>query len=160
MIGEHRVERAVLHVPAGGGETLDVLGDAITYKVTSAQTDGQMTVAELTIAPGGGPPGLHTHPPAEVFYVLEGEFAFQGGGPRGGETFKACAGSVVYVAAEVPHNLKNVGQTPGRLLAVYLSPLMESFSRAIAASVASTGGHPEPASLRPIFERYQVRMVT
>src|SRR5262245_4686323 len=65
------------HVPAGAGETYDVIGELLTFKVTNAQTDGAFTVVELVASPGGGPP-LHTHPSSESFTILEGEFQFTG----------------------------------------------------------------------------------
>ncbi|MGB9634600.1 MAG: cupin domain-containing protein [Chloroflexaceae bacterium] len=39
-----------------------------------SEASGAQLVVEVRVPPGGGPPMLHRHQPAETFYVLEGEF--------------------------------------------------------------------------------------
>jgi quercetin dioxygenase-like cupin family protein len=105
------------HIPAGTGETYDMYGELLTFKVTSAETNGTFAVIELHAQPGGGPP-LHTHPSAETFTILEGAFAFTG--LEGGEeyTIQATAGDTVFIPGGVPHTYRAVGDTPGRTLLV------------------------------------------
>lgn len=105
------------HVRAGSGDTYSLIGDLITFKVTSAETGDAFSVTELTSQPQGGPP-LHTHPAAEVFMVLEGEYEFSG--LDGGEpyTIRATPGDVVYIPGGAPHTYKTVSSTPGKAFGV------------------------------------------
>jgi mannose-6-phosphate isomerase-like protein (cupin superfamily) len=111
---------------------------------------------------GGGPPGLHTHPPEEAFFVLEGEYEVGGMGEDGQEfTVRATPGSVFYVPPGAPHNFKNVGATPGRLLIIYTSSAMERFPRELAAVAADAkpGEPPDPARVMAVLAKHGVAFV-
>ena len=98
----------------GEQRVLQVLGEAITVKIGSEQTDGRYAVIEEVSPVGGGPP-LHVHRHEdEVFYVLEGEVEFQLGDQR----FRAKGGSTAYLPREIPHTFRNVGRTPSKVLVV------------------------------------------
>jgi quercetin dioxygenase-like cupin family protein len=105
------------HVRAGDGPTYNIIGELITFKVTSAETGDTFSVLELTSPSGGGPP-LHTHPAAEMFMVLEGAFAFSGQDQGELYAIQATPGDTVYIPGGVPHTYKTVSPTPGRALAV------------------------------------------
>ena len=53
-------------------EVCNVLGDSITLRLTSEQTDGNYSVAEFATPGGVGQPP-HTHAWDETYLVLEGE---------------------------------------------------------------------------------------
>ena len=55
----------------GEGKALWALNGLYDLKVTSNESDGALTVGELIIPAGRGPPP-HTHPGGEAVYVLEG----------------------------------------------------------------------------------------
>ena len=131
------------HVPAGAGETYNVIGELLTLKVTNAQTDGAFTVVELLAQPGGGPP-LHTHPSSESFTILEGEFQFTGLDCSKPYTFRAVPGDTVFIPAAAPHAYKAVGETPGRTLLV-LTPGTEMEQFFAEAGVRVTPGEPVPS---------------
>jgi quercetin dioxygenase-like cupin family protein len=125
------------HVGSGRGRALDVLSEAVEVKLGGADTGGAYALFEIYCPPGGGFAPLHTHPPQETFYVLEGEFEFYGTGPDGPCATAAAAGSAVHVPAGAPHGYKNVGGAPGRLLAIFEPPgrmqeLFEALDRAPA----------------------------
>lgn len=128
------------HVPAGAGQTYDVIGELLTFKVTSAQTNEQFAVVELLTQPGGGPP-LHTHPSAESFTVLEGEFEFTG--LDGGEPYaiRAAPGDTVFIPGGAPHTYQAVGAAPGKTLLV-LTPGTEMERFFAEAGVRVTGAAP------------------
>src|SRR3972149_10170118 len=91
-VGCSLVQAADVHgqsiIGFGEQRVLQVLGEAITVKIGSEQTDGRYAVIEEVSPVGGGPP-LHVHRHEdEVFYVLEGEAEFQLGGQR----FRGTAG--------------------------------------------------------------------
>ena len=104
--------KAVAHVPPGKGRSLWVLGELVTYKITSEQTGGAYSLFEVTTQPGAGPPPHVQHREDESFYVLDGEYEFL----DDGGTTKASAGSLIYVPRGNLHAYKNIGATPGRML--------------------------------------------
>ena len=106
------------HVPAGAGETYNVIGELLTFKVTPAQTNGTFAVVEMLAQPGGGPP-LHTHPSAESFTILDGAFEFTGLDDGAPYTFRATPGDTVFIPGGAPHTYKAVGETPGKTLLVF-----------------------------------------
>ncbi len=102
------------------GKALFVLGDVVTYKVTAAESDNHYFLTEIVSEPGGGPAFLHTHVPQETFWILEGEYEVYGLDENGEKyTIEATVGSTVHVAGNVPHGFRNVGDTRGKVLALY-----------------------------------------
>ena len=65
----------------------------VTAKVLlrSEETGAQMSVTEILVPPGAGPP-LHTHDFDEAYYVLEGEFLFEVGAERVARPFRDAYG--------------------------------------------------------------------
>lgn len=128
------------HVPAGGGTTYHLIGERITFKITSAQTGDAFSVMELTSPPGGGPP-LHTHAAAETFFILAGAFEFSGLDQGAPYAIRATPGDVVHIPGGAPHTYKTVSPTPGRALGV-LAPggEMERFFAAVGTRVRDDGG--------------------
>lgn len=128
------------HVPAGSGETYNVIGELLTFKVTSADTNGVFTVVELLAQPDGGPP-LHTHPSAEAFTILEGEFEFTGLDGSRPYSFRATPGDTVFIPGGAPHTYKAVSDTPGKTMLV-LTPGVEMEQFFVEAGVRVTPGGP------------------
>jgi quercetin dioxygenase-like cupin family protein len=102
----------VTHVPPGGGRSLWVLGELVTYKVTSDQTGGAYSLFKVTTQSGGDVLPHVQHREDEAFYVLEGEYEFL----VEGHTIRAGAGSLLYVPKGTLHAHKNVGEGAGRML--------------------------------------------
>lgn len=132
------------HVPAGAGETYNVIGELLTLKVTNAETGGAFTVVELVAQPGGGPP-LHTHPSSESFTILEGEFEFTGLACSQPYSFRAVPGDTVFIPAAAPHAYKAVGETPGKTLLV-LTPGTEMEQFFAEAGVRVIPGESSPTA--------------
>ena len=77
-------------VSAGEGEARWWWGNLAVLKLTGEQTNGGLTVVELTIGPGRMVP-LHVHHrEEETFWVLEGRLTIR----CGDETFSAGPGSM------------------------------------------------------------------
>jgi len=109
----------------GPGEqrVLQVLGEAITVKISGEQTDGRYAVIE-EVSPVGGSPPLHVHRDEdELFYVLGGELELQLGDQR----FRAKAGSTAYLPRDIPHTFRNVGTTPSKVLLVIIPARLVGF---------------------------------
>ena len=69
--------------------------EQIAVRLTTAETGGTLLALDVTMPPGGGPPGLHRHAAAEAYRVLEGELTLY----LGDERIPAPAGSVFHVPA-------------------------------------------------------------
>jgi mannose-6-phosphate isomerase-like protein (cupin superfamily) len=106
------MERGVVHVPPGEGRILRVLGQLVTYKITSDQTGGAYSLFEVASQPGIGAPPHVQHRQDEAFYVLEGDYEFL----VEGRTITAGAGSLIYVPKGNLHVYRNVGEGTGRML--------------------------------------------
>ena len=149
----------ILHVPAGGGQILNVLGSFTAIKVTGRETDGAYAMWEDTVPPGGGPPP-HVHGrEAEDFYVLEGELEII---RPGQSSLRATAGSYVHTPAGVAHTFRNAGTRAARMLVVAAPAGMEDFFAEIGVPVEGVraddvarpvaGGPPPPEVLRRLLD--------
>lgn len=151
-------ERRFPHIPAGTGETYNVIGELVTFKVTSRETGGRFSVMELLAQPGSGPP-LHTHPSAETFTIQEGAFEFSGVDAGMPYTIRATPGDTVYIPGGAPHTYQAVGETAGRATLV-LTPgtEMEGFFTEAGVRVtpgqAPPPGPPDMAALMAAAEKY------
>ncbi|HSI41962.1 MAG TPA: cupin domain-containing protein [Xanthobacteraceae bacterium] len=98
------------------GTTVHLLGTLVTFRATSADTEGSFSLVEAVTAPGQGTPPHLQRDDAEAFYVLEGTFDFL----IGGRTVRGGPGSFHYVPRGVPHGFANAGDAPARMLIINL----------------------------------------
>ena len=117
-------------VQAGEGTTLETpIGDVLTIKAATRQTNGALTVLELVIGPKKGP-ALHTHlREDELWYVIDGDFRFKAGGVM----LRATTGGMVFGPRGQPHGFQNIGDTPGRLMIITTPSGLERFFEEFAA---------------------------
>jgi len=136
------------------GKALFVLGDVVTYKVTATQSDDAYFLTEIVSGPGGGPAFLHTHVPQETFWILEGEYEVYGQDENGEKyAISAPIGSTVHVAGNIPHGFKNVGNTMGKVLALYAPVIHQpEFFEEIGVPMDSSVA-PMPVDQMPSAER-------
>jgi mannose-6-phosphate isomerase-like protein (cupin superfamily) len=88
------------------------LNNRMTIKATGASTGGAFGLVESLVAQGFSPP-LHVHHREdESFWVLEGELTMR----CGDESFRATAGSFVFLPRGVPHTFVVESETPARML--------------------------------------------
>jgi len=73
-------------------------------------------VARAEFAPGAAA-GKHTHPGEELGYILEGSLQLE---IEGKPPVTLKAGDVFFVPAGVPHDGRNVGTVPAKVLATYV----------------------------------------
>jgi mannose-6-phosphate isomerase-like protein (cupin superfamily) len=99
-------------VSPGEGRSLWVLGELVTYMVTSDQTGGAYSLFKVTTQPGGDVLPHVQHREDEAFYVLDGEYEFL----VEGRTIRAGASYLLYVPKGTLHAHKNVGKGVGRML--------------------------------------------
>lgn len=107
-------------IKAEDGASYFVIGDIITFKITSEETNGAYFAVEVVCQPNGGPSFLHTHEPQETFYVIEGVFEVYGRDESGSKyAIRLEIGDTVQVPAGVAHGFKNVGDSTGKMLLIY-----------------------------------------
>src|SRR3954462_6254848 len=102
-------------------DAFKVMQDLVQIHVPA---DDAAFVIEVTVAPGGGPPPLHTHPASEFFYTLEGTLTYF----REDEVISGGPGTTAFIPGGVPHTYRNLTDEPARYVAL-LSPgrQMEEF---------------------------------
>lgn len=131
-----------LHAPTE--DRIDVGGDVLRFRVTSAASGGALVAYDVEFAPGGGPPMLHRHDAFELFRVDAGELAFYLEDEHG-ELHRCIAGAdeVVAIPGGREHTVRNESGSGARALAV-LSPgeQMEGFARGAAELTAHGEGAP------------------
>jgi mannose-6-phosphate isomerase-like protein (cupin superfamily) len=111
MTSTQTAEQACMLQP-GEGQATWFLTNHMTIKATAASTGGAFGLVESLIAPGFSPP-LHVHHREdESFWVLEGELTMR----CGDRTFRAAAGSFVFLPRDVPHTFVVEGGAPARML--------------------------------------------
>ena len=97
-------------VPKDAGEARWWFGSLAVIKATAADTGGQMTIVEVTEAPGEAPLHVH-HREDEGFWILEGDVTFE----VGDATIEAHAGDYVFGPRDIPHRY-TVGAAGCRML--------------------------------------------
>jgi mannose-6-phosphate isomerase-like protein (cupin superfamily) len=141
-------------VRAGEGQAIWFLGSRITIKATAESTGGAYGLFESWIPPGYSPP-LHVHHREdEAFWVLEGELSMR----CGDRTFRAAAGSFVFLPRGVPHSFVVEGNRPARMLTVLTPGGGEGFFIAAGRPPDGDGlppaAPPDIALLRRVSAQY------
>ena len=137
----------------GGGPTLSFLGVDLTFKVSSADTNGAWALLEYAAPPNFAGPPLHWHKiTSEAFYVLEGTVTFR----REHELFKGEPGAMVYIPTGVLHTFSNKEDKPARFL-TFLSPGgFEEYFKELAALAQSEPSWPpqDMSKVLALYEKY------
>ena len=132
-------------------DTLNVGTDELTFRVTSAESEGALLAVEVRLPAGGGPPALHRHAAAEVYRVEDGELAIYVGDDR----IAAGPGAVVNIPGGRAHTVRNETDAEARAYVVFTPGTeIERFMRA-AGALAS----PDPAEVMALAERHGIEMV-
>jgi quercetin dioxygenase-like cupin family protein len=98
-----------------------VMQDLVQLHVPYEQAAGDFFVMHVTVAPGGGPPPLHTHPAQELFWTLTGRLTYFRQDPDGLTEITGGPGTNAFIPGGVPHTYRNFSDEPASYLAV-LSP--------------------------------------
>ena len=112
-----------IHLARGEGKSFWLLTDLHTFKIVGDDTNGALTVAELTAGPEVGPPP-HIHRNSdENFYILEGTFDFS----LAGQAFTAGVGAFVHLPKGVVHTHRAGGGASARALVMQSPAGVERF---------------------------------
>ena len=105
----------------GGGTSFENPVGTTTFKATSGQSGGALTVIEGVSAPGAGPP-LHVHREQDEFiYTLDGMFRVR----LGDDLIEALPGSFVFIPRDTPHTWQNIGDGLSRFVATLVPASVE-----------------------------------
>ncbi len=129
------------------GQAIWMLGGLYEIRVGSDETDGAMTVVEMTMPPGMGPPP-HTHPGTEFVYVLDGTLRYH----IGDDVHEGGPGSAFHIPAGIVENFEPTGDKPLRVLVTYTPGGVERFF-AEYGEVAKSRQLPPPDESPPDLER-------
>jgi quercetin dioxygenase-like cupin family protein len=105
-----QVVRVVDVPPAGWNDSRGVVHWATLFGGDGNATD-QLTAGVATLEPQGFL-ALHRHPPAEMYYILEG----RGRMTIDGADVEVAAGTGVFIPGNAEHGIRNDGATPLRFL--------------------------------------------
>jgi quercetin dioxygenase-like cupin family protein len=135
------------------GEVYDT--GAVRLRVLSQSPDQPLAVTDNTVPPGfPGPVRYRHHQMTDIFYVLEGELAFN----LDGEWRVLGPGSFVFVPPGVVHTFANRGAAPARFLNIYLPAGNEQFLK--EAMKRMVEGHPwSPAEMAEVASRHDFEPV-
>jgi quercetin dioxygenase-like cupin family protein len=133
-----------------------VSGERITFRRTSADTNGELLEFDIELTPDGHVPGMHVHPAQEErFEVLAGELEFR----LGKNTIVAKAGDRILVPAGTPHKFRNVGAETAHFVcevspALGFEQLLETMFSLAADGKVNRKGMPNPLRLAVIARHH------
>ncbi|MFT8243871.1 cupin domain-containing protein [Roseomonas sp. BN140053] len=96
------------------GSTVHLLGNLLTFRATAATTEGELSLIDTVTAPGQGSPPHLQRDDVEAFYVLEGRYEFT----LGDTTAEQGPGAFLFVPRGLPHQFRNPGTEPARMLII------------------------------------------
>jgi quercetin dioxygenase-like cupin family protein len=144
---------------AYAGQTVEnpVTGERIVFRQTSADTNGELVVIDLSLPPGGHVPGVHVHPNQEErFEVTSGQMKFR----YGLKTIVAGPGETVVVPAGKIHSFAQHGDEPARCRveirpALKMEQLFETTVRLAQEGRTTKKGMPKPLDLALFVEEFK-----
>lgn len=138
---------------AGDGRVLTLAGEPLRVLSTGAESR-HACMFDWSV-PAGFSTGLHVHRvQEETFFVLEGECEWQ----VGDQTVRAGVGSYLFLPPGVPHDIRNPGMRPARLLMTVSPPGHEHYFEELSALTAA--GKPDPAAIGALRRRYDTDQLT
>jgi mannose-6-phosphate isomerase-like protein (cupin superfamily) len=96
-------DRGPLVLAPGEGRSYPMGRLSAVFKADGTETAGRYSISEWWLDPHTRGHAAHSHPPDDVFFVLEGTLSFF----VGGEWVEAAAGSFILVPGGVTHTFEN-----------------------------------------------------
>lgn len=130
---DNLVNNAVV-MDVGAGETLSVLGSTMTFKLTTASTNNQLGLYEVTLAPHVSGAKLHYHRfMDETFVVTQGTLTIQ----LIDQEVKLAEGGIIHIPRFTPHGFYNDTDGEVKALMLFNPPQhREDFFRGMVAVLA------------------------
>jgi len=129
-----------------------VTGESITFRQTSADTNGEAVVIECTVRPDGFVAAAHVHPSqTERFAVVDGKLGMK----VGREKLVLERGDVAVVESGTPHTFWNMGDEEARFVcevrpALQFESLLETMFALAVDGKTNKKGMPNPLRLAVI----------
>ena len=136
-----------------------VLGQQVTIKLGSKETNGNFSVVEVTARPGQAVPSHKHLEMDEYFYVLEGEFEFT----IDGKPTAAPAGTFIHVPKGVRHGFANKTNQLAKLADFHTPGGFEEFFDECGVECTDptkppTLGPPDMAKLSEVFKKHGMEL--
>ena len=134
-----------------------MLGGLYAVRVAASETGGEVTIMEMTLPAGMGPPP-HTHPGGESVHVLEGRIRYH----IDGESYEGGPGSSFHVPEGTLENFEPLELT--RVLTIYTPGGIEEFFAEAGEPAARWELPPAPTEppdierLAALGEKYGMRI--
>ncbi|HJQ28354.1 MAG TPA: cupin domain-containing protein [Rubrobacter sp.] len=149
LVAEEGSKIHAAYVPAGGSRfrkqhDIRLTRTLIDIKVSTLDTGGALSVAEITSLHKGGPARHLHHEQDEWFYIVEGRYVIE----VGEERYELGPGDSLLGPRKVAHAWGHVGEGTGRLIAA-LQPAGEI--EAFFEDLAKLGSTPEREELQRVF---------
>ena len=137
-------------------ESFYVMQDHVRLHAPYQRTGGDFFVMEVEVAPGGGPPPLHTHPAHEFFWTLSGRLTyFRDDGEDALTEITGGPGTNAFIPGGVPHTYRNFSDEPASYLAL-LSPARDMQDFLVEAGVPAGEEPLSPEDVLAIGERFKL----
>ncbi|GGF07167.1 cupin domain-containing protein [Hymenobacter cavernae] len=129
-----------------------VNANILDVKISGKDTNGNLAIFEQTsLSQGRGTP-LHVHPAQdEVFYVLDGEYAFQ----VGDDKYRLRTGDSIFLPRQVPHAWTQVSPKGKMLVTLQPAGKLEDFF----VTMAALKTEPTPQEVAQIFAANEMKVV-
>ena len=139
---------------AGEGETIELAGNKLAFKVEASDTDGGLGLVEYTAVPGLAGPPPHVHrATTDIFYVLEGTLTVR----VGDDEHVLGPGAFALVPPGTVHTFSNPGAEPARFLSLHTPGGFEQYFKEVAATLGERP--PDPQVMGEIASRYDFKPV-
>ncbi|MUH00679.1 cupin domain-containing protein [Scytonema sp. UIC 10036] len=117
--------------------------DEYTFVATAADTDGKISLFDVSVGPGTQNESLLSAPTDLGFYVVDGNATFE----MGDESFTAQQDTFVFLPEGNPFALTNQGTLPARVLAFSTSPEIEQYIA--SAGISSNQANSPVSTMEP-----------
>jgi quercetin dioxygenase-like cupin family protein len=140
------------------GDTIEnpITGERLTFRKTSADTNGEAVVVEVVVQPNGAVAAAHVHPSQEErFQVLRGSVGFRVGRRK----LVAGPGERITVPAGTAHAFWNAGEEEAHFIcevrpALQFEQLLETMFALAADGKCNRKGMPNPLRLAVIANEH------
>jgi len=129
-----------------------VNANILDVKVSGKDTNGDLAIFEQTsLSQGRGTP-LHVHPAQdEIFYVLDGEYAFQ----VGDDKYRLQTGDSIFLPRQVPHAWTQVSPKGRMMVTLQPAGKLENFF----VTMAALKTEPTQEEVAQIFAANEMKVV-
>src|ERR1700694_5288950 len=135
------------------GRSVPLGGYSVAVRVSGGDNGGGFALFEIPALPNAGPPLHMHHIENECFYVLQGQLQVQ----IDSVVVLIDAGGSVYAPRMVPHTWQTMDGNPVQFLS-FAQPAGHLEAFLVALSTSLRQGVQDPASMKALFERYEMEV--